>query len=436
MPVVEIREVAAMNRASETRTTRPPIRPASPIGRLAGIDVLRALAILGMVWMHFRVTGWWSDLDGPAAPELAWVNSLLGTRSRDLFFVLAGVTVALTTGGLHGSSGNRDRMRVLVRAGVLFVLAMVLGELGSWDAQILHFYAFWLVLLVPLTLLPARSLFPLAAVLAVTMPVVKIAATRGGWFEPDMETMMSLYEHGGFALLAHPGDWLPLAQNIVFGASPTSQDTLSVLPFLVMGLALGRLDLRSDGVRRRLVALGAAVAAGAVAIGIVATSVLDAGAAIAAVDDLPPAAADAQTPWQLLVALDHPGPGTAQFSITETVAMGGIIATLLGTLLVLMDRPRWKPALRPMAAFGSMALTWYFAHFLVLSSGLFTTADGPVNRTVAAFAIAVVVASVPSLVLHRWARRGPLEWLQHTVIETVLPRTRTPHRGSPPVRSA
>lgn len=53
-----------------------------PHGRLLGIDALRALAILGMVWTHFALSGWVSPAEGPETPEvLDWVNGLFHVRS-------------------------------------------------------------------------------------------------------------------------------------------------------------------------------------------------------------------------------------------------------------------------------------------------------------------------------------------------------------------
>ncbi|MFC9233517.1 hypothetical protein ACFTZI_31910 [Streptomyces decoyicus] len=58
---------------------------------------------------------------------------------------------------------------------MLFVLALVLGELGEWNIQILHYYALWLLLLLLLSVLRV-SLLIIAGVLAMICPAFKIAA--------------------------------------------------------------------------------------------------------------------------------------------------------------------------------------------------------------------------------------------------------------------
>ncbi|GAA1231861.1 hypothetical protein GCM10009676_13660 [Prauserella halophila] len=410
---------------SQPRTT-PRWRAHIPHGRLLGIDVLRALAILGMVWTHFALSGWVSPGQGPETPEvLDWVNGLVHVRSREIFFLLAGVTVALATGGAAPHRGRTlagSSLRMLVRAVVLLILALVLGELGSWDIQILHYYALWLVLLLPLTLLRARTLFITAGVLALVAPVGKLLQNNLNLFEPDMSVMMRLQEHQGFSLLLHPGDWLPTLQHVLVGTTPTAQDTIAVLPFLVLGLALGRLDLREHAVRTRLLRTGGATALGAVVVSLAAMYPFGTAGIVNAAGE-PDAAGNAPAPWQELVTLGSPGPAHTMFSIVEYVGTMGLIAALLGGLLIAVDRQAWRRLLWPLAAFGSMALTWYFAHFLILDSSMFTTTQGmPANRTLLAFVVFAAVALAGSVLWRLWAARGPLEFLQHRAIGLVPQR--------------
>lgn len=313
---------------------------------------------------------------------------------------------------------------MLVRALVLLLLALVLGELGSWDIQILHYYALWLVLLLPLTLLRARTLFITAGVLALVAPICKLLQNNLNLFEPDMPVMMRLREHAGFSLLLHPGDWLPTLQQVLVGVTPTAQDTIAVLPFLLLGLVLGRLNLREHAVRTQLVRVGGSVMLGSIAVSLVAMYPFGTAGIVDAAGD-PGPGGDGPAPWQELVTFGSPGPAHTMFSIVEYVGTMGLIAALLGGLLIAMERQLWRRLLWPLAAFGSMALTWYFAHFLVLDSGLFTTAQGmPANRTVLAFVGSVVAALAGSVVWRLWTSRGPLEFLQHHVIALAPQRPR------------
>ncbi|MGW2588577.1 heparan-alpha-glucosaminide N-acetyltransferase domain-containing protein, partial [Streptomyces virginiae] len=274
-------------------------------GRMLGIDVLRALAILGMVWLHFSLTGWGNPAPAgqPADATLTWIGDLLSSRSREVFFFLAGVTVALLTGGMNVRRGRERAIawkRLTVRSGMLFLLALVLGELGVWDMQILHYYALWLLLLLPLSLLRVRTLLISVGVLAVACPVFKIAADHAGssWgfirgMDPSTPPQLL---HGGFSLLVHPGEWLAQIQEVIFGLGNMGQDTISVLPFLVLGLALGKLDLRDAPVRRRLTLAGAGTAVAALMLSLVSMYPLGAADAVNAYKNPPTAASASQVP--------------------------------------------------------------------------------------------------------------------------------------------
>ena len=60
--------------------------------RIIGYDVARAIAILGMVLVNFKIVMW----DGETGPYwLAWLVSLLEGRAAAIFVILAGVGLSL-----------------------------------------------------------------------------------------------------------------------------------------------------------------------------------------------------------------------------------------------------------------------------------------------------------------------------------------------------
>ena len=87
--------------------------------RLVGVDVARCIALLGMVSTHVL-------LDFTPEGELTFHQWLAGGRASSLFAVLAGVSVALMTGGRHPFEGE-DRWRasagLVIRALMIAVLA-------------------------------------------------------------------------------------------------------------------------------------------------------------------------------------------------------------------------------------------------------------------------------------------------------------------------
>jgi len=141
-------------------------------GRIGGVDLARGLAVLGMFAAHLL---WitepfeWSDSD-------TWIAVVSG-RSSILFATLAGVSIGLVTGGrspLPRGAMATARGRLAVRAGLLWVLGILLIATGVPVFVILPAYALMFLIALPLTSLPARVLLPLAAALAVIMPFVQV----------------------------------------------------------------------------------------------------------------------------------------------------------------------------------------------------------------------------------------------------------------------
>ncbi|MER7847837.1 DUF418 domain-containing protein [Kitasatospora sp. NPDC096077] len=433
------------------RTERERARTGSG-GRLAAIDVLRALAILGMVWMHFVPTGWLEPTPrGHAWPGvLEWLNGFLDTRARSVFFLLAGVSVALMTGGCRpyaGPSMRGARGRIAVRAGVLLLLGLCLEQV-SGVGNIITAYTGWLLFLLPWTRVRARWLFAAAGVFAVAAPVFQILRANRGqdWsFLPPVGPGAPELPQG-LAVLVHPGDWLAVFQSYVFNV-----DTFYALPLLLAGLAIGRLDLGDRLVRVRMTITGAGVAVGGWLASWLLLGPLGTGAAIdrfqAALMAPPPpppvpAAADGvlpdappvmpelppmpKVPWAELWAMSKPGPAIAEYSTLQVLWMVGVSLALLGGLLLLTERAHWERALRPLAAMGSMAMTWYFVqdvitnHFLGQDPGGF----GRAPQSLVPYALFAAAALTGSALWRRFFRRGPLEALVHRTTTAVAPRRR------------
>ncbi|MEV4687951.1 heparan-alpha-glucosaminide N-acetyltransferase domain-containing protein [Microbacterium sp. LWH3-1.2] len=166
--------------ASETQRITPPAdgwlttrweRLNGP-ARIGGVDLARGLAVLGMFAAHLL---WITEPFAVLDPG-TWVAVVSG-RSSILFATLAGVSIGLVTGGrsaLTGDAMNTARGRLAVRAGLLWVLGILLIATGVPVFVILPAYALMFLLALPLTSLPARVLLPLAGALALFLPFVQV----------------------------------------------------------------------------------------------------------------------------------------------------------------------------------------------------------------------------------------------------------------------
>lgn len=149
--------------------------------RVTGIDVARALAIIGMIGAHvgYAPDIFWSD-------PSTWGGVIHG-RSAILFAVLAGVSIALVSGGARGVAGagldiRKVRLSLVGRGIFIFAVGVVLEALGTSVSVILGIYGVLFVLAAVFVDWRRRWLLITAGVLALGGPslLVVLRAVSGG----------------------------------------------------------------------------------------------------------------------------------------------------------------------------------------------------------------------------------------------------------------
>ncbi len=385
--------------------------PAPAARRLPGVDAVRGIALLGVFVMHFHLTGWLRAGGlGEVPVPIEWLQTQTSSRAMSLFVLLAGVSVALMTGGSRlysGRAGTLARRRIAARAAALFVIGL---GIGSFAPSVLEYYAVLLVFLLAFTTLRARTLGLLAAlaVPAVTLYAVWVLDRHAEWLMTETPN--------GLELLINPDRWGDYLFSLVFTGG--GFQTVYGIPLVLAGLALGRLDLRARTVRGGLVVGGTSLALAALLVSWLAPMLFP---------DWALTEHTASNPLQLLRM-----PGLYAVSAVGIVFMIGVAALLLGVLSALLDRPAARWLLRPLTALGSMTLTWYAGHLAFLSL------VGPQTRfSVAAFAGFIAIVMVVSVLWLRAFRRGPLEWLVHRISAAAAQDrvARGDRDGAPPARS-
>jgi uncharacterized protein len=310
-----------------TRQSLPLARP----DRISGLDLARGLAVIGMFAAHVLILGDfdWSD-------PITW-GGVVDGRSAATFALLAGVSIAIISGG---NTPARDfalaqaRVRIVVRAGLIFLLGGVLTFLDTNVYIILEYYAVMFMLALPVLRWRSRTLFAFAGVLAVVAPVAQLVLAR-------ILGAAGLYEVSPFTLL-------------VTGAYPA----IVWFVFVLVGIGIGRLDLRRRDIHLRMLIVGVVLAV----IG------YTAGSLAAETVGVPPS--DVPTDESLfdltplLTALPHTG---TPFELVG--ATGFAVALLALCLLVLQPgSPRIvRTVLFPLVATGSMALSAYTAQIVALA---------------------------------------------------------------------
>ena len=361
--------------------------PASA-ARVVGVDIARFVALAGMMATHILP----SYEDGTT--DLALAQSVAGGRASALFAVLAGVSLALTTGRttpVRGRDFASAAAGVAVRALLIAAIGLALGAFDSGIAVILTYYGVLFLLGIPFLMLRVRWLLALAVLWLVAAPVlahlVRPMLPPFGFDSPSFEA------------LADPGRLLgELTFTGYYPAVPW-------LAYLLVGMAIGRTDLT----RWRAPVILAAAGGVLVTVAVVTSDTLlrrpgvkaELAVAFGSPDDLEQVLAHGlhgTTPtdswWWLAVRTPHTA---TSFDLAQTI--GSALLVLAGCLVLGRLLPRLMAVL---FGAGAMTLTLYTAHVL-LRVELW---DGD---TTATYLGHVTAALVVGAVFGLTQTRGPLE---------------------------
>jgi hypothetical protein len=361
-------------------------------GRVVGVDVARAVALVGMMATHI--------LPGIDDGEVSLSHQLAAGRASALFAVLAGVSLVLVAGRrtpLRGRDWWGMLAGTLVRTSLLALVGLLIGGVDSGIAVILVYYAVLFMLAVPFLALRTGPLLAAAAAWALLAPAAshwlrgRIAPTT--YDVPDLDS------------LAAPGALL--RELLLTGYYPV----LTWLPYVLVGVVIGRVDLRSTATAGKLATVGA----GAVAVAWLVSDALvtrpgvrgelirtfegagwrgdlDTTLAHGLYGVTPPDSA-----WWLAVRAPHSG---TTFDLVATI--GSACLVLAVCLLLGRALPRVCSVL---FGAGAMTLTLYSLHVVLRNEGWW---DGDDVETYVGQVL--LVLGIGALV--RWGgHRGPLELL-------------------------
>ncbi len=321
-------------------------RMGQAVGRIVGLDVARGIAVLGMVAAHVGDDGTrGADTDG-----WAWLVIAHG-RPSALFAVLAGVTMSLMLAGAGGTADaravRRTRARIAARAGVLVALGLLVSQMSTGVDIVLVNLGLIMLMAVPLLRAPSWVLLAGAATaFAVGRVLVAAVQPEGWWYDAPVVGRLWSYHY----------------------------PALSWIGYALLGLAVGRLALREARVQALLIGAGAAGVGAAVAIRIV-------------VGDGPVT-----------------GLGAHTYTPLEMTANSAIALAVIGGACWLA--PRMRAVLSPVEALGSMALSGYVLHLLIIAAVGSEMVYEPSN---VALIVLEAVLLAAAWAWRRWQGQGPLE---------------------------
>lgn len=357
--------------------------------RIVGVDVARALAVLGMFAAHVADRDVWRLPNGASGFEA------FDGRSSAGFALLAGASAALLSGGSRPVTGPRmthARVRVLARAALLWPLGLAMIALRTPVAVILPHYALLFAITAAFLSLRPRTLAVIGTAIAVAAP-------------PAVERARELTPADAVSSSDLPATGL---SDLLIGPHYPAAIWLA---YLLVGLAVGRLDLGSRRVCTRMLVLGVAGAA----VGLVTNAV--------AMRLLPPE----RTLWRaMLTTRPHAS------SPIELLANIGVVVAVLALCLLLANR--FGRAVAPLAATGAFALTAYCGHIVAIATIGGSIWARPDSWLLVRF---VVVTVAVAWAWRHFLGRGPLELvlsMESTIAaDRIVPAGR---RDATPVPSA
>lgn len=369
-------------------------------GRLSGIDAARGIALFAMMSTHVF------PLYLVGTSQASWIGAAFSGRSSALFALVAGIGLALLSGGNRMHDRRRmsaDRRGIAARAVVIAMVGLMLGGLETNIAVILFHYAVLFLLALPFLGLPLRLLAWWAAGWTLLSPVAAFL------LRPWAEGAVTPADLDGNPALEHFAQPATLLTDILLtGYYPA----LQWLSYVLLGMLVGRLDLRSRSVQAGLLLAGVGVAGVAK---FVSSFLLGPLGGLAALLETPEGqrhdieamllvsltgVEQSGTWWWLAVSAPHSG---TPLDLAHTA---GTAAAVVGLCLLLARRLQWL--LLPLSAPGAMTLTLYSLHIWIMS--IVDQQDVPLDPAPVYWAQVTVFVAV-GLLLRRLGARGPLEYV-------------------------
>lgn len=360
--------------------------------RIQGIDFARALAVIGMVIVNFKIVMGSHGVHGGAdwiQGLYAFANFFSGKASAT-FVVLAGMGLAFMTNSARLNNNNQKlkklRVGIVKRAAFLFVIGLSYSII--WPADILHYYGVYMVFCLLFITVNSRIIWLMLSTIILLYPVVVVFLSyESNWNFITLE-YLDFWTFSGF-----------LKNLFVNGFHPV----LPWVSFMLFGLWLGRQNLQNKAFLHRGLLLSSSVF---IAIQVVSRIMINATVSathISQPDALSLFGIEPMPPFPLYMI------NGISFSVLVIFASIKICNTYSNALVQAFIKT------------GKLALTFYVAHVvigMVLPELLtpYKLGDFTLVHTIGyslVFSLACIVFAVVWL---KYFKQGPLEWIMRKVV--------------------
>jgi uncharacterized protein len=355
--------------------------------RIIGIDVARALAVIGMIIVNFKVVfGENGD---------SWLKSfahLFDGKAAATFVVLAGIGLALMTNSAVKDQNEEKlqvgRKRIIKRAIFLFLIG--LSYIWIWPADILHFYGIYMLV----TLFFINKSPKLILIAAISLIVIYPLLLIGFHYEIGWN----------FLTLEYTDFWTfnGFFRNLFYnGFHPVIPWTA----FMLFGLWYGKQDLHDDKFLKKSLRVGLGV--------FISMQILSIGL-IQFISKGNPRAMEALIP----LLGTNPMPPMPIYMVNGI----SISIVIISACIILAKRYENSKIIAALNKTGQLALTFYVAH-VILGMGIVEEFS---SLKFGEFSIefSVIYALIFSLlciifaeIWLRYKKSGPLEWVMRKLTD-------------------
>ncbi len=355
--------------------------------RIIGIDVARALAVIGMIIVNFKVVFGENGLN--------WVKSFASVfdgKAAATFVVLAGVGLALMT---NSAIRNNDqaklkiaRNRILKRALFLFIIGI--SYIAIWPADILHFYGVYMVIIILLLTSQQKTIIISAISLIIVFPIL-----MAFWN----------YETGwNFETLEYQGFWTiqGFIRNLFFnGFHPVIPWT----SFMLFGYWYGKQDLHKGKFVKKTFWISLIIFISIQVLSFISISLLSEG--------------NQEVAKELTEII-----GTNPMPPLPIYMLNGIAVAFstISACIIISKRFESSFIIDALNKTGQLALTFYVAH-VIIGMGIIETID-PNKMGNYSIEFSVIYAFVFSLfcvifavIWRKHKEYGPLEWIMRKITD-------------------
>ncbi len=341
--------------------------------RLQGLDLARYIALVGMVLVNFGVVMVTpvTDLVKSARGDASWIVEILQGRAAATFVVLAGIGL-----GLSAKSKPWRSTVVVTMKRVVFLLAVGLLNMLVFDADIIHYYAFYFLFGVWFLRAPAWGIMATISLIIVVQVVMVVGLDYDAGWNWSTFTYNDFWTPAGFVRNLFFNGWHPI---------------VPWLAFLLLGILISRMQLGERKTQFSLLGIGITV----FVLTMVISSIL-----ISEVEQ-----EDAEAAVLFTTAPVPPMP-------LYMLAGGSIACAVVGLCLFIESQLSRSRILGYLTAAGRQTLTLYIAHILIGMGILesFGMIGGQTTSTaMVASVVFCVFATIFASIWSRYFKRGPIE---------------------------